>query len=148
MTRNSTFIRSHLAAASACAFAALAAPANADQLSSDQFSANRAMIGDSWPLLALDRAGGCELTIASAGHAMQLRASGLIPGEALQLVLTNGDMRPIFASAYADNRGGLVRYYKPFRFNRDGGMVRVSIAAARCNLIGSAAWNRELVTIP
>lgn len=124
--------------AAAIAFASLAAPASAD----------RAMIGDSWPLLARDRADACELTIASAGHAMQLRASGLIPGEALRLVLTNGDMRPIATTAYADNRGGLERYYLPFRFNRAGGTVQVSIAAARCTLVSSAAWNRELVTIP
>ena len=137
MTRSSTRL------AAALAFAALAAPATADRISAD-----RALIGDGWPLRGFDRADECELTIASAGHAMQLRASGLIPGEALRLVLTNGDMRPIAATAYADNRGGLVRYYLPFRFNRAGGTVRVSIAAARCSLIGSAAWNRELVTIP
>lgn len=121
--------------AAALFFASLATPASG-------------AIGDSWPLLARDRADACELTIASAGHAMQLRASGLIPGEAVRFVLTNGDMKPIAYTALADNRGGLVRYYLPFRFNRAGGTVQVSIAAARCTLVGSAAWNRELITIP
>lgn len=106
-----------------------------------------ASIGDSWPLLVANRAGDCALTIASAGHAMQLRASGLIPGEALRFVLTNGDMKPIAYTAYADNNGGLMRYYLPFRFGRAGGTVQVSIAAARCTLSSAAAWNRELVTI-
>ena len=78
---------------------------------------------------------------------MQLRASGLIPGEALRFVLTNGDMKPIAYTAYADNNGGLMRYYLPFRFGRAGGTVQVSIAAARCTLSSAAAWNRELVTI-
>lgn len=110
-------------------------------------SADRTSIGDSWPLLAIDRAGDCELTIASAGHAMQLRARGLIPGEALRFVLTNGDMKPIALTAFADNNGGLMRYYLPFRFNRDGGTVRVMIAAARCNLTSAAGWNRDLHTI-
>ena len=106
-----------------------------------------ASIGDSWPLLAASRAGDCALTIASGGHAMQLRASGLIPGEAVRFVLTNGDMKPIAYTAYADNNGGLMRYYLPFRFSRDGGTVQVSIAAARCTVTSAAAWNRELATI-
>ena len=110
-------------------------------------SAPAATIGDSWPLLAANRAGDCALTIASAGHAMQLRASGLIPGEAVRFVLTNGDMKPIMYTAFADPDGGLMRYYLPFRFGRDGGTVQVSIAAARCTVSSAAAWNRELVTI-
>lgn len=108
----------------------------------------RAMIGDSWPLLGLDQDGGCDLTIASAGRAMQLRASGLIPGEAYRFVLTNGDMKPVAFTAYADNRGGLLQYYLPFRFNRDGGTVRIRIAAARCTLSAAADWDREVLTIP
>ena len=110
-------------------------------------TAQAASIGDSWPLLAANRTGECALTIASAGHAMQLRASGLIPGEAVRFVLTNGDMKPIAFTAFADNGGGLMRYYLPFRFGRDGGTVQVSIAAVRCNLVSAAAWNRELTTI-
>ena len=110
-------------------------------------SAPAATIGDSWPLLAANRAGDCALTIASAGHVMQLRASGLIPGEAVRFVLTNGDMKPIMYTAFADPDGGLMRYYLPFRFGRDGGTVEVSIAAARCTVSSAAAWNRELVTI-
>ena len=110
--------------------------------------AARAMIGDSWPLLALDQDGGCALTITSAGRAMQLRARGLIPGEAYRLVLTNGDMKPVAFSAYADNHGGLLQYYLPFRFNRDGGTVRVRIAAARCTLLAAADWDRAVVSIP
>ena len=110
-------------------------------------SAPAATIGDSWPLLAANRAGDCALTIASVGHAMQLRASGLIPGEAVRFVLTNGDMKPIMYTAFADPDGGLMRYYLPFRFGRDGGTVQVSIAAARCTVSSAAAWNRELVAI-
>ena len=124
--------------AAALVFASLAAPA----------SAARAMIGDNWPLLGLDQDGGCALTITSAGRAMQLRASGLIPGEAYRFVLTNGDMKPVAFTAYADNRGGLLQYYLPFRFNRDGGTVRVRIAAARCTLSAAADWDREVLTIP
>ncbi len=106
-----------------------------------------AAIGNNWPLLSVGRAGGCELSIASAGHAMQLRAQGLIPGEAIRLVITNGDMKPISATAYANNRGALLQYYLPFRFGRSGGIVQVNIAAARCNLMSAAAWTREVPVI-
>lgn len=119
------------------AWAALAGPAQAEQAS----------IGDRWPVLARDRSGDCELTIASTGKAMQLRARGLIPGEELRFFITNGDMKPIALSAFADSSGGLLRYYLPFRFNRDGGTVRVAIAAARCNLFSAVNWDRELHTI-
>ena len=129
-------ITARLAAAFVCT--ALAASA----------TAKAASIGDSWPLLAANRAGDCALTIASAGHAMQLRASGLIPGEAVRFLLTNGDMKPIAFTVFADNGGGLMRYYLPFRFGRDGGTVQVSIAAARCNLTSAAAWDRAPITIP
>ena len=99
-------------------------------------------------LLDLDRSDGCELSIVSQGKAMFLRASGLIPGEVYRFALTNGDMQPVVFSGYADGRGGLVQYYLPFRLNRDGGTVRVSIAAARCSLAAQADWDRGVVTIP
>ena len=99
-------------------------------------------------LLATDRSDGCELSIAGQGKAMLLRASGLIPGEVYRFQLTNGDMMPIAFSGLADSRGALVQYYLPFRLNRDGGTVRVRIAAARCNLAAQADWDRGVVTIP
>ena len=135
MTRLGFRRRSKLA--TSLVFAALAAAT----------SAPAATIGDSWPLLAANRAGDCALTIASAGHAMQLRARGLIPGEAVRFVLTNGDMKPLAYTAFADTDGELMRYYLPFRFGRDGGTVQVNIAAARCTLNSAAQWSRELVTI-
>lgn len=119
--------------AATLAFAASAAPASAVP---------------SGPLLDLDRSGGCELSIASAGKAMLLRASGLIPGEVYRFALTNGDMQPVMFSGYADSRGSFIQYYVPFRLNRDGGTVRVSVAAARCSLAAQADWDRGIVTIP
>ena len=115
------------------AFAASAAPASALPSGS---------------LLDLDRTDGCELSIASAGKAMLLRANGLIPGEVYRFALTNGDMKPIVFTSFADSRGGLIQYYIPFRLNRDGGTVRVSVAAARCSLAAQADWDRGIITIP
>ena len=119
--------------AATLAFAASAAPASAVP---------------SGPLLDLDRSGGCELSIVSAGKAMLLRANGLIPGEVYRFALTNGDMKPIVFTSFADSRGGLIHYYIPFRLNRDGGTVRVSIAAARCSIAAQSDWDRGIITIP
>ena len=99
-------------------------------------------------LLGSDRSDGCELAITSAGKAMMLRASGLIPGEVYRFALTNGDMKPVVFTGFVDSRGGLIQYYIPFRLNRDGGTVRISIAAARCSLAAQADWDRGIITIP
>ena len=106
------------------------------------------LIGDRWPLLGFARQGDCELAISSSGRAMQLRARGLIPGEALHLRLTNGDMAPIERNFHASADGTVLQYYLPFRLNRDGGNVAVTIAASRCQLAASALWTRGLATIP
>ena len=99
-------------------------------------------------LLDRDRSEGCELSISSQGKAMLLRASGLIPGELYRFALTNGDMQPLAFAGYADSAGGLTQYYLPFRFNRDGGTVRVRVAGSRCSLAAQADWDRAVVTIP
>lgn len=108
----------------------------------------RAEVGDRWPLLGFASQSDCRLAIASSGRAMQLRATGLIPGETLRLVIASGDMKPIALSPRASNDGTLKRYYFPFRLNRDGGLVDVTVAGARCTLTASAPWTRNLVTIP
>ena len=111
-------------------------------------SAQTASIGNSWPLLSFARDGACELTITGTSRALQLRASGLIPGEALRIALTNGDMQPVQFAAFADRNGQLQRYYFPFRLNRDGGSVAVTLGAARCALAAAAPWTRGVHTIP
>ena len=99
-------------------------------------------------LLDRDRSEGCELAISSQGKAMLLRASGLIPGELYRFVLTNGDIKPVAFAGYADGEGRLIQYYLPFRLNRDGGTVRVSVTGSRCSLAAQADWDRAVVTIP
>ena len=105
-------------------------------------------LSDRWPLLSFARDGACELTITGTSRALQLRASGLIPGEALRIALTNGDMQPVQFAAFADRYGQLQRYYFPFRLNRDGGSVAVTLGAARCALAAAAPWTRGVHTIP
>ena len=108
----------------------------------------RAEVGDRWPLLAFASDDECQLAISSSGRAMQIRAAGLIPGETVRFTIINGDMKPIRQSLRAGDNGALLRYYLPFRLNRDGGMVDVSIDGARCTLGASAPWTRNLSTIP
>lgn len=110
--------------------------------------AARAEVGDRWPLLAFASDDDCQLAISSSGRALQIRASGLIPGETLRFVIINGDMKPIRQALRASDNGVLVRYYLPFRLNRDGGMVDVTVEGARCRLDASAPWTRNLATIP
>ena len=107
-----------------------------------------AAVGDHWPLLGFTRQGDCELAITSSGRALQLRARGLIPGEALHLRLANGDMVPIERNLHASTDGTVLQYYLPFRLNRDGGVVVVTIDTSRCQLTATAPWTRGLVTIP
>lgn len=105
-------------------------------------------LGNSWPLVAFDQSEDCELAITGNGGSIQIKAKGLIPGETLGLTIRNGDMRPIVLSPRADDDGSLLRYYQPFRFGRDGGVVAVSLDGARCSLRASAPWSRGVRTIP
>jgi hypothetical protein len=107
-----------------------------------------AEVGDRWPLLGFASDGACRLAITSSGRAMQIRATGLIPGERTTLTIRNGDMKPIVLTPGVSSGGALLRYYFPFRLNRDGGSVEVGIAGARCALTTSAPWTRNLATIP
>lgn len=105
-------------------------------------------IVSTWPLLAFDRQTDCELQIAGNGRFLELRAAGLVPGEALHLDIANSDMTPIAADVYADRHGGWSKLYIPFRFGADGGTVQVRLDASRCTLSASVPWQREVRTIP
>jgi hypothetical protein len=110
-------------------------------------SAASATLADRFPLLAFDRTAGCELELAGNGRIVEIRASGMIPGEALAFTLTNGDMQPIVWQVFADGSGRWQKLYLPFRFNREGGTVQASITAARCSLSASLPWTRGVRTI-
>jgi hypothetical protein len=109
-------------------------------------SAVSASLANQFPLLAFDRTADCELQLAGNGKIIEIRASGMIPGEALAFTLTNGDMRPIRWQVYADGAGRWQQVYLPFRFGRDGGTVRARVTAARCSLDASLPWTRGVRT--
>ena len=110
-------------------------------------SAASATLAERFPLLAFDRAAGCELQLAGNGRVVEIRASGMIAGEALAFTLTNGDMPPIEWQVFADGAGRWQKLYLPFRFGRDGGTMRASISAARCSLSATLPWTRDVRTI-
>ncbi len=98
-------------------------------------------------LLDRDRSHGCSLTVADAGKALLIEASGLIPGESYRFTLTNGDMTPVDFAGYANGDGNFIQYYVPFRFNRAGGLVQVRVAAANCTMDVAAPWARSVPVI-
>jgi len=98
-------------------------------------------------LIDRDRAHGCTLTVADAGKALLIEASGLIPGESYRFTLTNGDMIPVDFAGYANGDGNFIQYYVPFRFNRAGGLVQVRVAAANCTMDVAAPWTRSVPVI-
>lgn len=110
--------------------------------------AAHAAITDSWPLLAFDTESSCELRIAGNGRFVEIGATGLIPGEALHLKLSNGDMKPLVLGGFANSRGEWSKLYVPFRFGAEGGTVAVEMTASRCTLSASVPWKREVRTIP
>lgn len=106
-----------------------------------------ATIQSGWPLLAFEQQAGCELQIAGNGKFMEIRASGLIPGEGLRVTLTNGDMKPVAIRAYANGTGQWQQLYVPFRFGQQGGTVSASLNASRCAMTASVPWTRSVRVI-
>ena len=98
-------------------------------------------------LLDADRANGCALTVSDAGKALLIEARGLIPGESYRFTLTNGDMTPVEFAGYATGDGSFIQSYVPFRFNREGGLVRVRVGAANCTMDVTAPWRRSVPVI-
>ncbi len=59
----------------------------------------------------------------------------------------NGDMTPIEWSVRAGSDGRFARYYLPFRANRDGGTVDVSVDAPDCAVSAAFEWRRGIRVI-
>ena len=106
-----------------------------------------ASIQSGWPLLAFEQQAGCELQIAGNGKFIEVRATGLIPGEGLRVTLTNGDMKPVTIRAYANGKGQWQQLYIPFRFGQQGGVVGASLSASRCAMTASVPWSRGVRVI-
>lgn len=116
----------------------------------------RHQITDDWPSLASSEDGECALEIIGNGKFMQLRASGLEPGAAAHLHITNTAMKPIDWQVRADAKGRWSQLYIPFLWsggdgtvrNRPrGGSVAVTLAAATCTMSASAPWRSEIRVI-
>lgn len=121
----------------------------------------RPMLGDRWPLVGFDRDADCELVLRSNPIAIRMEASGLIPGESVNVVIRNGAMKPLRATLLANRDGRISEYYAPLksaygsrRFGApmtsaaESGEVVIDIAAARCNLRASSPWTTLRQIIP
>ncbi|MFM5948629.1 MAG: hypothetical protein ACKOPM_05265 [Novosphingobium sp.] len=121
----------------------------------------RPMLGDKWPLVGFDRDADCELALRSNPIAIRMEASGLIPGETLNIVIRNGEMKPLRATLAANANGRFSEYYAPLKsaygsrrfgapmtFAGESGEVVIEVTAARCTLRASSPWTTVRQTIP
>lgn len=109
--------------------------------------ASAAWQGSDWPIVAQSDDNGCALEISGNGRIFLIEAQGLGAGSVARLQLTNGDMTPIDWTVRAGADGRIARYHMPFRFNRAGGVVGVSIDARQCALSASFGWQRGIRVI-
>lgn len=84
----------------------------------------------------------CTGEVGTNGRFYVLTVDGLEPGEPAYLTIANGDMRRIERAVKADGEGRWRDYYIPFRFNRDGGNVSVTLASETCTVPFDFAWTR------
>lgn len=104
-------------------------------------------IDSAWPEVARAEDGDCTLSVTGNGQFYRIAASGLGAGASGRLFLSNGDMTPLDRTIRATGNGGFARYYIPFRWNRDGGDVLVSVESARCTISTGFAWQRAAVLV-
>ncbi len=101
-----------------------------------------APVDSGWPEVARAEDGDCTLSVTGNGQVYRIAASGLGAGATGRFFLSNGDMKPLDWTIRATGDGGFARYYLPFRWNRNGGDVLVSVDSARCNISTGFAWQR------
>ena len=87
----------------------------------------------------------CAGEVGTNGKYYVLSTRGFAPGERAYLTITNGDMQPIERAVQIDRRGRWQDYYLPFRYNRAGGVVEVTIAGETCVVPLSFAWRRATI---
>jgi hypothetical protein len=85
----------------------------------------------------------CRAWALSNGKIMRFSAAGLAPGEEVSFHLENDDMRPLDYRLVADGSGTWSKFYVPFRWDRAGGLVTVSMDSASCSLTLSLPWTRQ-----
>ena len=99
-------------------------------------------VDSGWPEVARAEEGACALSVTGNGQFYRIAASGLGAGAPGRFFLSNGDMKPLEWTIRATGDGGFARYYLPFRWNRAGGDVLVSVESARCTISTGFAWQR------
>lgn len=117
----------------------------------------RRMIWDTWPVLAADRDGDCQLEILGNGKFMVIRARGLGQTEEGRFQVTNAKMKPVDWRIITDTRGTFARAFLPnlwtradgtIRDKQSSGLVAARVSTQQCSVAASAPWKSEIRVIP
>lgn len=100
-----------------------------------------------WERVAYVKGGGCEAEIGSNGQFYVIAIYGMRPGEIGHFYLTNEDIIPISHGIRANRVGNWSKYYIPFLWHRDSGMVAINIDSQSCSLNLSFEWTRAGVKV-
>ena len=104
-------------------------------------------VDSGWPEVVRAEDGDCALSVTGNGRFYRIAAAGLGADASGRFLLSNGDMKPLDWTIRATGNGGFARYYIPFRWNREGGDVRISLQSERCDLNTTFAWQRAEVVV-
>ncbi|MBD3728140.1 MAG: hypothetical protein IE933_00360 [Sphingomonadales bacterium] len=85
----------------------------------------------------------CYGEVGTNGQFYVLAVYGMEPGEDATLVIRNDDMRPIVRDVRANQGGAWQDYYIPYRENREGGPVRVTLTSTSCQIPLDFSWQRK-----
>ena len=96
-----------------------------------------------WQQVDYAEDGECRAEVRSNGQFYRIAGQGLQPGEVVRFHLQNEDIRPVEYRVVANDDGAWREFYLPFVWHLEGGIVRVDLDSATCNLNLSFAWARR-----
>jgi hypothetical protein len=95
-----------------------------------------------WERVRFVESGPCQAEVGTNGRFYVLAVYGMEPGERANLVLTNGEMRPIVRTVIANSDSVWSDYYVPFQWGRSGGTVSATISSQSCDVALGFDWTR------
>jgi len=112
--------------------------------------ATSAALAQSWigPVVARgeDPDNNCLVEVSGNGRFYRLDAYGLEPGQSMQLVIYNENMRPIQRTVRSSSGGTWSDFYMPALPLRDSGLAQADLFGAGCELSVQFAWHRPTGT--
>ena len=96
-----------------------------------------------WQQVDYAEDGDCRAEVRGNGQFYRIAGQGLEPGEVVRFHLQNEDIRPVEYRIVANGDGAWREFYVPFVWHLEGGIVRVDLDSASCNLNLAFAWTRR-----